>query len=921
MDLSTVSTKNFNILEIIYAIFIGPLELVTELFYTFSFKVFNNIGFSVIFLSFFITILTLPLYNMAESLQNKDRLQRLKLKKGIDRIKATFTGDERYMILSTYYKQNNYHPIFFLRSSLNLLIQVPFFIAAYNFLSKLPLLEGERFLFINNLGIADNLFQTQWGNINVLPIVMTLINLISTLIYTKGFLFKDKIQLFGISSLFFVLLYNAPAGLVIYWTFNNILSLIKISMKNFNLPNKLLYYGYVFLNIIFLITVIILNSNMTSKKRLLVVLFSLFAIFLPQIYRFTIQSLSNSSIFKDKKSVKDFYFYLLLLIFLWLMMGIVVPLNLISSSPIEFSNIYNIKNPLGHLIYPLFVMVGLIIIWPLLIYSISNDFYKKLLILFFLFLTISNLINVLIFKGNYGIVSYSLKFDEPSLLDSDILMSILPILSVVIIFIFIIKVYRYKNDIIITALILLVVSSFINGSFNLLKINRAYLNHVENLDGNDSKMAAQGTINPIISLSKNKNNVVMLFIDKAVNSYFPIIIEQFPYLKKQFSGFVYYPNTISFGAYTISGSPAMMGGYEYTPEKINERSNTKLVEKHNESILLLPTLFKQANFDVSVFDPPLSNYKWSDDFSIFKQLQDVQVYRTMGRYNDTFKRENKNIFDPEVFNDNSSIRRKIIMFSLLKSTFPILRNILYDDGKYFLILESEGYEKDLEVFIDSYAVLHYLPLLTEIGSNNDTYTFLGNDLPHRPFYLEAPSYNLNYLVENKFTPLDSDPDYEENDKKYYHSNVATFLKIGTWLEYLRSEGVYDNTRIIIVSDHGNNVNTPAFKNFINKGKLNAHYNPILLIKDFNDDGEIVTDLSFMTNADAPIFAIKDIIENPVNPFTGNNLFTEVEKTSATVYMIPWQPAKNEGTQFKINLNESFRVKNNIFLESNWETVK
>jgi len=920
MDLSTISINNFNILAIIYAIFIEPLELVTELFYTFSFKTFNNIGFSIISLSFFITILTLPLYNMAEYLQNKDRLQRLKLKEGIDRIKTTFIGDERYMILSTYYKQNNYHPIFFLRSSLSLLIQVPFFIAAYNFLSNLHLLEGERFLFINNLGVVDNLFQTQWGLINILPIVMTLINLISTLIYTKGFLFKDKIQLFGISLLFFVLLYNAPAGLVLYWTFNNIFSLIKISIKNFNLPNKLLYSGYVFLNIIFLVTVIALNSNMTNKKRLLIVLFTLFAIFLPKIYRFIMQSLNNSSIFKEQKSVKDFYIYLLLLIFLWLMMGIVVPLNLISSSPIEFSNIYNIKNPLGHLIYPSLVMIGLIIIWPLLIYSISNKFYKKLLILVFLFLAISNLINVLIFKGSYGIVSYSLKFDEPILLDSNLLMSSLPIFATIAIFMLIFKIYQYKNDVIITFLIILVASSFINGSFNFLKINRAYLKHVENLDVNDSNMT-QGAINPIITLSKNKNNVVMLFIDKAVNSYFPIIIEQFPYLKKQFSGFVYYPNTISFGAYTISGSPAMMGGYEYTPTQINERSSTKLVDKHNESILLLPTLFKQANYDVSVFDPPLSNYKWSDDFSIFKRLQNVQVYRTMGRYNDTFKRENKDIFSPDKFNDNSSIKRKLIMYSLLKSTFPIFRSILYDDGRYFLILESEGYEKDLEVFIDSYAVLHYLPLLTKTSSNNETYTFLGNDLPHRPFYLEAPGYNLNYFVENKFTPLDSDPNYEENDKKYYHSNVATFLKIGEWLEFLKSEGVYDNTRIIIVSDHGNNVNTPVFKNFINKGKLNANYNPILLFKDFSVNGEIVIDPSFMTNADAPIFAIKDIIENPVNPFTGKNLLTEIEKTSANVYMIPWQPSKNEGTEFKINLKESFTVKNNIFLESNWETIK
>ena len=39
--------------------------------------------------------------------------------------------------------------------------------------------------------------------------------------------------------------------------------------------------------------------------------------------------------------------------------------------------------------------------------------------------------------------------------------------------------------------------------------------------------------------------------------------------------------------------PALFGGYEYTPEESNRRSDMSLVEKHNEALRVLPTLFRQ----------------------------------------------------------------------------------------------------------------------------------------------------------------------------------------------------------------------------------------------------------------------------------------------------------------------------------------
>ena len=64
-------------------------------------------------------------------------------------------------------------------------------------------------------------------SVNVLPILMTVINLASALVYTHNMTRRDKMQLYGMAAVFLVLLYDAASGLVLYWTCNNIFSLGK----------------------------------------------------------------------------------------------------------------------------------------------------------------------------------------------------------------------------------------------------------------------------------------------------------------------------------------------------------------------------------------------------------------------------------------------------------------------------------------------------------------------------------------------------------------------------------------------------------------------------------------------------------------------------------------------------------------------
>ena len=129
--------------------------------------------------------------------------------------------------------------------------------------------------------------------------------------------------------------------------------------------------------------------------------------------------------------------------------------------------------------------------------------------------------------------------------------------------------------------------------------------------------------------------------------------------------------------------------------------------------------------------------------------------------------------------------------------------------------------------------------------------------------------------------------------------------------------MYDNTRIIIVSDHGDGTITgkfdETFKEF-NKEEVTA----TLLFKDFDAHGEIRADNTFMTNADTPFLATKDIIPHASNPFT-KNAFEVADKNS--FIKIAHAPVENlrsrYNTKYKVKDNEWYTVKDDIFKNENW----
>ena len=893
---------------ILYDIILSPITQIIEISYRVFDKMFGNTGIAVLGVSLTVTLLCLPLYIVAEGWQETERDIQAKMKNSIDRIKKAFKGDEQYMMLNTLYRQNHYHPIMALRSSFGILIQIPFFLAAYHTLSSLPDLMGEHFFFIRDMGKPDAIFTIGSFNVNILPIAMTAINCISGAVYSKGHGLREKIQIYGMAAVFLVVLYDSPAGLVLYWTMNNIFSLVKNIFYKIKNPLKVLYLCMVSaVTVLALYILFIYGGGANLKKRLAAVLFLLALIPVPIYVSFLDRLAKNTlrTLYEDKSN--RFLLFIICASGLCILNGLVLPSELISSSVQEFSNIENYTNPAAFLHSSFWMSFGLLVFWPVCIFFLFKEKIQTLSAYFFAAFFFSAVFNAFIFSANYGSMDVTLKFidsiSNPSKLF--ILLNILAVAATLVLPAFLIRFRLHKiltNICLISTFVFIVLSVL-----NTRKITKEYNVFAASHNTED-------TLNAKFSLSKTEPNIVIFMLDRFASAYVPSILLDQKNLSEKLDGFTFYPNCASFNGHTLMGSPALYGGFDYTPFEMNRRSNLTLKEKHNEALTLLPKILSEKGFVSNVSDLSWANYSYIADMQGFRrhaikknpELEGkLNAYSLLGHYAGDFKKEKlKQGFEKASL--AHVLNRNLFWVSLFRESPAVIRPVIYYKGTWW----ENGVKESSSDFANWYSILYYLPQIVSCDSAVPTLSVITNEATHSG---------------EDISMYDIEPDYpySTNDNSYKIDTV-TLIQVGKFCDYLRENGIYDNTRIIIVSDHGiggkgkNLYETPDFE-----GYSKDHLNCILMVKDFNahsdTNSSVKVDDTFMTNADVPYLALKDIVENPVNPFTGNEISENYKKrgiivTKGDIFM-PYH-SKSE-YEFTIKDSDWIHIKDNIFLDENW----
>ncbi len=916
------------VFHILYHIFIEPLRLIMETIYGIAYSLTGSVGGSIIPLSLAINFLLLPLYRRADVLQREERDLVSNMSPMLTHIKQHFHGDERFMMIQACYQIFHYKPLYALRSALPLLLQVPFFIAAYSFLSHLSLFEKMPYGLLLDLSMPDAMYCIGSVTINVLPIMMTLINILSSEIYTSGMALCEKLKVHVIALFFLVLLYNAPCGLVLYWTLNNIFSLIKnlvLKTKNPALIARIL------VSILFITAFAYaeFSGGEMDRGRICIFIGVVLLMILTLIY------MSKRQAEMKKHNPKDLltHYRSHPLVFfvgaftLAAMTGLLIPSAVIKASPAEFVLTTDYLSPVIYVFNAFLTACGLFVVWLGLFYKLSNETTKKVFEFAIWGFIAAGLVNYMAFGKDLGMLNELLRYElEPVFPLNELIINF----EVAILIFTAVTVLNLKRVNIVSGIGPLVLTVIIGmGIFNTLSIQLAMPEIQRAIESNNNSY----DIN--ITLSRKGKNVVVIMLDRAVNGLIPYIFDEKPKLTEQFDGFVYYPNTISYGPATNTGSPGLYGGYEYIPEEMNKRDDLPLKEKHNEALLVMPRLFDEAGYHVTIFDPSYAGYGWIPDLSIYVNYPNIRAYNTThGEVEGTT--EEANILRKRIWN------RNFFCFGLMKISPLAAQIVMYQKGSYY---SADQYQDNLYIvqtkygiskaegmlgsFVNCYNVLNALPDLTVVDeSEQNSFFVMCNKATHDTMLLSEPDYSPRLHVDNtqydeehsnRFTVNGRTVDMStSNQMATYHSNMAAMIQLGEWFDFLRKEGLYDNTRIIIVSDHGSGQEffRDMYFSRADGGSIES-YNPLLMVKDFGADG-FTTDYSFMSNADTPTLAFTGVIDNPMNPFTGQEITNDKknEPEQHIFYTKVWQTDINNGNKFLPGTWIGLRNQN-IFDKDNW----
>jgi YidC/Oxa1 family membrane protein insertase len=213
------------------------LENILKFALNFFYKLVPNYGVAIILVTILVKALLFPLTRKGSV--SASRMQELQPK--MQEIQTKYKGNPQKLNqeLAEFYKREGYNPM---SGCLPLLIQFPIFIAMYNLFNNHFDLRGALFIpgWIPDLSQPEAIFTFAnpinlviWhlSAIRLLPIIY----LASQLLYGKYTQMNAggqsasqmKIMMYGMPILFFFILYDVPAGLLIYWIVSNVLSIVQ----------------------------------------------------------------------------------------------------------------------------------------------------------------------------------------------------------------------------------------------------------------------------------------------------------------------------------------------------------------------------------------------------------------------------------------------------------------------------------------------------------------------------------------------------------------------------------------------------------------------------------------------------------------------------------------------------------------------
>jgi YidC/Oxa1 family membrane protein insertase len=199
-------------------------------------------GLAVMVLAVLVGVLMQPLNRIADRLQDQVHEIDARLSPLLADIKKNYKGAEQSENILAMYKEAGVHPLYSLKSLAGVFVVIPVFIGAFNMLAENIHLSGEAFLWFADLSHPDAFLHLPFRMpffgeyLNLLPFIMTGFSFAASKLHSHPGMGaaqqrKHARNLVLMSLAFLVLFYTFPAGMVLYWATNNLISVIKTLWK------------------------------------------------------------------------------------------------------------------------------------------------------------------------------------------------------------------------------------------------------------------------------------------------------------------------------------------------------------------------------------------------------------------------------------------------------------------------------------------------------------------------------------------------------------------------------------------------------------------------------------------------------------------------------------------------------------------
>ena len=390
---------------LLFDLMLEPIMLLFEAIYQSAVWIAGDRVTALILVSIALNIMLLPLYHRADAVREENLIREKEMKPGLDHIRKVFRGDERFMMIQAYYRLCHYKPINSMRNTIPLLLQVPFFIAAYRVLSGISVYNGMSFGPIKDLGAPDGLLVIGGITINVLPIIMTAINLISGFIYNRRGSISDYIQISGLAIVFLILLYESPSCLVLYWTFNQCFSLVKNLVYSSKSRSRIIYWILAAVSLLILIYSFFSWITLGDPIYSIGIGISILCI-LPILIHLVRKKKTNRVTRENRTEI-----FFLSAAVLVAVTGLLIPASVIKSSPGQFlADVMSYQSPFFRLVPSFTIAAGTFLVWGGIIYFLCRKDRRYILDILMEIISVAAVVNYMFFGTKNGMLTVTLRY-------------------------------------------------------------------------------------------------------------------------------------------------------------------------------------------------------------------------------------------------------------------------------------------------------------------------------------------------------------------------------------------------------------------------------------------------------------------------------------------------------------------------------